>query len=647
MHAHSFLWLSLAAAFLFAALPGAAHAQLEVSRLFADHMVIQRDVAVPVWGTAPPGTRITVTFDDERYEATADGEGRWRVELAPHAAGGPHTMTIEGAGERREVRDVLVGDVWVASGQSNMEWTVADAMNAEAEIAAADDAAIRHFKVPQSWALEPEETLAGGTWSAASPATVGEFSAVGYFFARALREHVDVPIGLLNTSWGGSRIEPWMSAEALGMSDGEIAALATREADERRRILDQLRSRLSELPETDAGLVDGEARWADPALDVSAWEEIAVPGLWEGAGYEGMDGIAWYRTTFELSEAEAASGVRLGLAMIDDRDQTWVNGELVGETNGYNIARVYEVAPGQLRAGTNVVAIRVDDTGGGGGIHGDPSGLYVETGTTRRPLAGPWRFKVGAVRVDGGSQKNQIPTLLYNKMVHPIIDYPVAGFLWYQGESNAGSVENARAYRELFPTMIQSWRELWGQGDLPFLWVQLANFMAPDDEPPAESGWAVLRESQTATLALPNTGQAVIIDLGEADDIHPRNKQDVGKRLALLARKVAYGEELVHSGPVYRSHEIRDGRVEITFDHVGGGLVTRGADGVVGGFAVAGEDGRYVWADAVIEGDRVVVSSPQVPRPVSVRYAWGNNPVRANLYNQEGLPAAPFRAGER
>jgi sialate O-acetylesterase len=329
--------------------------------------------------------------------------------------------------------------------------------------------------------------------------------------------------------------------------------------------------------------------------------------------------------------------------MIDDSDVTWVNGVEVGRMdNAWNEARIYAVPASALRAGTNVIAVRVEDFQGGGGIAGPAETVYLDTRIGRRALPETWRFMVGQVRLGGASGKNQVPMALWNKMVHPLLSYPIAGVIWYQGESNADVMDDAVAYRNLFPTMIESWRAAWGQPELPFLWVQLANFMAADDEPPAASTWAVLREAQSATLSLPPTAQAVIVDLGEADDIHPRNKQDVGQRLARAARAVAYGEDdLVYAGPTYRSHTVQDGRVILTFDHVGGGLEVHGD--TLGGFAVAGADGRFVWADARVEADRVVVWSDAVPEPVAVRYAWGNNPDRATLYNAEGLPADPFR----
>ncbi|PWB70575.1 MAG: 9-O-acetylesterase [Holophagae bacterium] len=621
-----------------------AAAELAVSNLFSNHMVLQRDAVVSVWGTASPAAAVTVAIAGHSVTATADADGRWRAVLPAMAAGGPHSLTVAGDGSQLSFANVLVGDVWVCSGQSNMEWTVADSQNAVEEIASATDPGIRHFKVPKSWAASPSDELAGGAWETADPEHVGAFTAVGYFFARELRRHRDVPIGLLNTSWGGSRIEPWMSAEALGLDAVTMAGLLDAEAEAERATLASIRAKVGELPASDGGIVDGRPVWAAPELDEEGWLELDATRLWEEQGWDGMDGIAWYRSSFELTPDEAKAGIRLGLGTIDDCDSSWVNGVEVGRTDwAWNRARVYDVPAAALRPGRNVVAIRVEDGGGGGGLYGGADSRFVEVGGARRPLPERWRFRIGWVNVSTEYRKNQVRTVLYNKMIHPLLSFPVAGFLWYQGESNANPGD-AFEYRKLFATMIRQWRADWGRGDLPFLWVQLANFRAPISEP-GDSDWAMLRESQSAALALPRTGQAVAIDIGDAADIHPRNKQEVGRRLALAARKVAYGEELVYSGPTYRSHEVKDGRVFVTFDHVGGGLAARGrSDGKLAEFAIAGADGRFVRAEAKVEGDRVVVWSEQVAEPVAVRYAWADNPEGANLVNAEGLPASPFRS---
>ena len=630
------------------AVPDAA-AQLRLPLVLSDGAVLQRDRPVPVWGWAAPGAEVAVTLGGAEARTTADADGRWRVELPAMAAGGAGTLAVASGDERAEARDLLVGDVWVLSGQSNMEWTVQDADDAAAEIAAATDPQVRHFKVPRSFADEPRDELAGGAWAVGSPETVGDVSAVGYFFARDLRRHHDVPVGLVNATWGGSRIEPWMSAEMLGLDAGGVATLAAEERARQAAVRDRLREAVGALPETDAGMDGDRALWAAPDLDDAGWTLIPVPSLWEAAGYEGLDGVAWYRTTVALTPEEAAEGVTLGLGMIDDDDVTWVNGVEVGRTeNGWNRARRYAAPPSALRPGENVVAVRVVDHQGGGGIAGASDLVYLETaGGARRPLAGDWRFRVAVVRLGAAGVKNQVPRVLWNQMVAPLTQSSVAGVLWYQGESNGDRLEDAAAYGGLFRSMIGGWRAAWGQPDLPFLWVQLANFHAPPTGPDDTGVWPVLREGQSSALALAHTAEAVTLDVGEADDIHPRDKQSVGRRLALAARALVYDEGgVVYSGPRYRGHTVEDGRVVVAFDHVGGGLATRGG-AALGGFAVAGADGVWRWADARIEGDRVAVWSGAVPAPVAVRYAWADNPAAATLVNAEGLPAAPFRAGER
>ena len=618
---------------------------LRLARIFGDGMVLQRQAPLPVWGWSAPGRTVTVALGATSRTATAGPSGTWRVTLPAQSAAGPHRLVVRSGADSVVARDVLVGDVWVASGQSNMEWPLAAAQNAQAVIAAANDTRIRQFKVPTSFAPSPEADLAGGSWAVADPQHVGSFSAVAYFFARDLRKSVDVPIGIINTTWGGSRIEAWMSRAALGMDSARWAARWQEQERAQRRFAENLRAKIGEVPATDPGLVGGKAPWADPALDESRWQPIRVPSLWEQAGYEGMDGIAWYRLSFDLGADEAARGVKLGLGAIDDADITWVNGVEVGRTNGYNVPRVYDVPPSALRTGRNVLAVRVEDTGGGGGIYGDSSRVFLDVGGARRPLTAGWKLRVGTASLQPDGQAiNKVPTVLYNRMVHPLLGLPVKGVLWYQGESNADNVADARRYATLFTTMITQWRREWRSGEFPFLWVQLANFMAPDAQPPAASAWAVLRDAQSAALSLPKTAQAVIIDIGDAQDIHPRNKHDVGARLALAARRVAYGQPVEHVGPTHRSHVVRGSEIVVRFDHAGDGLVSRAPDGTVGGFAIAGADGKFVWAKARIEGSTVIVSSPEVASPVAVRYAWGNNPTRASLYSRAGLPAVPFRS---
>ncbi len=613
-----------------------------VSRLFTDGAVLQRDMPVPVWGTAAPGTHVTVALDGVSHPAVADSDGSWHAVLGTRSAGGPYVLTVSTPDTMHQAQDLWFGDVWVASGQSNMEWPVHASMDAASEIRAASDPKLRHYKVPRTWAHQPSATLAGGEWHVTDSTTVGAFSAVGYYFARELRETQEVPIGILNTSWGGSRIEAWLDIHAQ-MEDSAAVAAAMTAREVRNDSLAQLFEASRNAPGTADPGMDGEvAIWADPEMDDTDWADMPAPALFEAHGFEGLSGYVWYRGKLTLSEAQA-SAATLKLSMIDDRDQTWVNGTLVGSTDRFRLPRTYEIAEGVLQAGENTIVIRVRDTGGNGGITESDHPFHLETTDGVMALPSMWKFRVGEYFVDAGDAPNHMPTLLYNKMVHPILAYPVTGFIWYQGESNASNPTDAYQYREQFQNLILRWRELFGRADAPLLFVSLANFRQalPD---PAPSMWALLRESQSAALSLPNVGQAVTIDIGEANDIHPRNKQEVGRRLALAARHLAYGEDLVYSGPTYASHTIEGSEVHIAFNHVGAGLES--STDTLGGFAIAAADSVFVWADARIKGATVVVSSAAVPAPVAVRYAWADNPVTASLYNADGLPAAPFRTDD-
>jgi len=616
---------------------------VELPRMFSDGMVLQRDQPIPVWGRATPGAKVAVTFDGRAVSAVADANGDWRVLLPAHAAGGPLQMRIDDGSAPVELRDVLVGDVWLASGQSNMEWPLAQTESADAAIAAANDPLIRHFKIPKSWSSTPQWQLQGGEWVSASPASVGQFSAAAYYFAIELRKATGVPIGIIDSTWGGSRIETWMDAATLGLdpADSVVAERKARADDERATA--EARRRLAQWPD---GRAD-DSDWQAPGLDTSTWASIKVPGIWESQGWVIIDGIAWYRTAFNLSAAEAKAGVTLAVGRIDDSDTTWVNGVQVGQTTlQYNLPRAYVVPASALHAGRNDVAVKVTDSGGGGGVHGVASELYVQLADgKRRPLDSEWRFRIAEARlVPADDNKNQFPTLLFNAMIHPLQPYPLRGAIWYQGESNAYAVEESLRYRALFPAMIKQWRAQWNAPALPFLWVQLASFGSSADTP-HQSPWSVLRESQTATLSLPATGQVVTIDIGDRDDIHPRNKRDVGQRLALVARHVAYGESLVHSGPMQRGVRFADHTAIVQFDNGGAALAVRGG-GDLSGFEIAGADRVFHPARARIDGDTVVLRSDAVVAPVAVRYGWHDDAGNANLANAEGLPASPFRSDD-
>ncbi|HEX9108726.1 MAG TPA: sialate O-acetylesterase, partial [Longimicrobiales bacterium] len=469
-------------------------APLQLSPLFTDGVVLQRGAPLPVWGTAAPGATVTVSLRGTSRAATADGTGSWRATLPAQAAGGPYDLAVASGGATTTLHDVYVGDVWVASGQSNMEFALRQATNGAAAAAAAHDSALRHFYLPHAFSPTPQKELKGGPWNPADPQHAPDFTAVGYFFGRDLRAAEKVPIGIIHTSWGGANIETWLSAAGQGLAPGAVDSLLAADRKYAAMIQDSLRARIGSLPTVDDGLVAGKALWADPALDDASWATLRVPGMWENAGYPGLDGVAWYRTTFELSAAEAAQPVTLALGPIDDDDITWVNGVEVGRTAGYNIPRNYTVPAGALHAGRNVVAVRVIDYGGGGGITG-PGPIELRVGSDHRSLAGDWKFKVGMVQsgMMDGQRINKIPTYLYNAMVYPLLGYPIKGVIWYQGESNANSDRQAQAYAALMKGLVTSWRREWtgepaSLQPFPVLWVQLPNFGPVDTIPPATAG---------------------------------------------------------------------------------------------------------------------------------------------------------------
>jgi sialate O-acetylesterase len=629
---------------LLLAVPLVAQARVELPLVFGDGAVLQRDQPMRVWGWSGPNAHVQVQFDRNQADVTADAEGRWSAVLPAHTAGGPFELSVRSGTDETVSHDLLVGDVYLASGQSNMEFELYKAGNAAAAIAHATDGVIRQIKIPDSWSVRPVEHLPASHWVAASPATAGQFSAVAYFFAREIRADQHVPIGIINDNWGGSRIEAWMDAQTAGVQPDQIKARVERDdAAEAKAIAATRQHLVQRWPDAiGANPADAaQARYAAMNLDQRDWQPIHVPDYWESQGYYGMDGIAWYRTTFTLSAAEAAAGVALGLGMIDDSDDSWVDGQRVGATdNAWNQPRVYHLAPGVLKAGHHTLAIRVDDLGAGGGIHGDASLLYIQPEHgARRAFPGPWWFSPEAVSLVPMNNNNQIATLLYNRMIHPLLPLAIRGVIWYQGEANA-TEQDAFKYRDQFAALIRQWRHDFRQPALPFLWVQLANFKQGADTA-TSSPWAMLRESQSSALALPHTAQAVTIDVGNPDNIHPTDKQTVGHRLALAARHAVYGESLVYSGPTYRSMTVEGAAIRLHFASAGSALKARGD--VLAGFTIAAADRHFHAAQARIDGDDVVVRSADVSAPVAVRYGWSENPADANLVNAAGLPASPFR----
>ena len=649
------LKLRLAAGLLLAA--PLAHATVRLPTLVGSHMVLQRGRPVPVWGWAAPGEKVSITFRDKTYVASLpDASGRWQATLPATPAGGPYALSIKGQ-NTLDLTDVLVGDVWLASGQSNMQMPVKSSpggyqpvQNADQEIAVANWPNIRFFTANQTVAYRPQAEVAGSGWQVCSPATVAQLSAVAYFFGRDLYKKYQVPVGLLVSSWGGTPAEAWVSAEGLAAFPefkAQIASFASKTTslnDDQHAYEAKQRELLRNIRNYDKGYLANGQTWAAPTFDAHAWPTMQLPGIWESTpGLNTYDGVVWFRKEIDLPASLAGQPLMLSLGKVDDADSTYVNGVRVGATNGYGVARRYQVPAQVLRPGRNVIAVRVLDTGGGGGITGEPAELSLSGGGQSVSLAGTWQYQVGIDPKDqpvapapGGAE--HAPTTLYNGMIAPLQPMALAGVIWYQGESNA---DRAAQYRTLFPALIADWRRRWNQPKLPFLYVQLASYMAAQPEP-SESAWAELREAQAMTMRVPYTGLATAIDIGEANDIHPHNKQEVGRRLALVAEHVAYGDKaVVYSGPTYASMAVAGPAIRLTFTQLGSGLAAKNG-APLQGFAVAGADRKFHWATARVVGSTVEVQSKDVPQPVAVRYDWADNP-SGNLTNREGLPALPFR----
>ncbi len=636
---------------------------MKAASIFQDHMVLQRERPIPVWGSAEPGVRVSVTLSGKgaNVEATTGADGRWMAILPPQPAGGPFECVIRGPGGELRLQDVWVGEVWVGSGQSNMQMTVSASADAPREIAAANYPGLRVLTVNRVAVTTRQETV-GATWAVCSPEKVGDFSAAGYYFIRELHEKLGVAVGLIDSSWGGTVAEAWTSREGL-QGDPSLKIYMDKldhflgpDGDQERAKAKKAADEWSLSVPQDPGN-DGEAKgWHLPATPDGDWQTMELPTGWQVAGHD-FSGVFWFRRELTIPAAWAGKELALHIGACDKRDFTYFNGEFMGSMgvedrpDAWCTPRVY-VIPGRLvKAGRTVVAVRVFSNMYQGGMIGPttdmwtaPTGASSKTGMS---LVGGWRYRVehnfGKIVVSPpalpyGDGNPNTPAVLFNGMIAPLLPYAIRGFIWYQGESNAA---RAAEYRTLFPALIRDWRREWGRADLPFYFVQLANYMGVSEKP-VESEWAQLREAQRFTLSVvPRTGMAVIIDIGEAQDIHPKNKQDVGRRLAACALAADYGKlEFVGSSPLPRSARVSGGTVTVRFDHAASGLKVRG--GELKGFALAGADRAFFWAEAKLEGaDGVSLSSQAVPEPRWVRYAWSDNPV-CNLYGGTELPASPF-----
>lgn len=624
--------------------------------IVGDGMVLQRDQVVKVWGWADPGEKVTVSFQKKNYSAQTGADGKWMVKLNPMKAGGPFSMEIKGK-NKITLNDILIGDVWICSGQSNMtHYLGRHSERLAKDIAEANFPQIRQFYVPDKATVSgPLDDIPGIKWVAATPESVLDFTVIGYFFAKKLYDEYHVPMGIIRTCVGGTMIEAWMSEDGFKEFPDILQKVKQNQDTAYTNSLAQ-RARQSvgrpagSAPRTEPDLgLTAPVKWYEPAYQPLNWKRINIPGYWEDQGIRNLDGVVWYRREINVPASMAGVEAMVKLGRIVNADELYVNGQKVGNTTYEYPQRRYKLAAGVLKPGKNLFVVRVTNSGGKGGFVPDKPYFLLAGGDTI-DLKGDWLYKVGQVNnrnrsFGGGGQgpamvsAQDSPTGLYNGMIAPYINYAVRGFLWYQGESNA---DRPDTYAKYLPALIKDWRSRWQLGDLTFLIAQLPNYMDVNYLP-EESNWAKIREIQLETaLSVPNTGLGINIDLGEWNDIHPENKKPVGERLALQAMKISYGDKnVLSSGPVRKAVRREGSKVVVSFDHVGSGLVSGNGEPLAH-FALAGADGKYVWATAEISNNEVVVWAEGIADPKSIRYAWADNPDFANLSNKEGLPASPF-----
>lgn len=619
------------------------YSQIKLPKLISDGMVLQREMPIKIWGWASPNEKIQLDFGQKKYNTTTSNKGKWTIVLPSQKAGGPYEMTLS-ASNKIVLKNILFGDVWICGGQSNMELPMERVRDKYSDlIAKANNSNIRQFIVPDKFDFEkPCEDLDSGEWIAVNPENILKFSAVAYFFANEIYTKYKIPIGLINSALGGSPAEAWISEEAVKKFPDYYNEA---QKFKNKNLISQIESNDKTVSTNWYKLINSKDeglknKWSNPELEDADWQKMNIPGYWSDNALGNVNGAVWFRKEFVLTK-ENKGEAKLLLGRIVDADSVFVNGKFVGTTSYMYPPRRYLFNSSLLKAGKNEIAIRViNNSGKGGFVLDKPYELILRNETI--DLKGEWKYKLGT-KMDALPSQTFVrwkPIGLYNAMITPLTNYSIKGVIWYQGESNT---KKPSEYLDLMETVVSNWRSEWKQGDFPFLYVQLANYMEAKSMP-GESSWAELRQQQTNLLSVPNTGMAVAIDLGEWNDIHPLNKYDVGKRLALQAKKLAYGEtKIVSSGPLFKSMKLNGNKLVLKFSEIGSGLVAKGNEELKG-FAIAGEDNQFVWAKTSIQGDEIAVYSDTVLKPYKVRYAWADNPEEANLYNKENLPASPFEA---
>lgn len=644
--------ISLFLTFLFGFIATINGQQLKVNSLFSDNMVLQRNQNITVWGTSKPGDEIFVSFMKDKYSAQADSSGSWEIKIGNYKAGGPYEMNISSGDEHINFKNILIGDVWICSGQSNMNMPMAGwgrVADYEEEISKADYPKIRLLTIPLTLAPEPQQTVDCGGWDICTPENIEQFSAAAYYFGKEVFEKTNIPIGLLHVSKGGTPVESWMCQQALSdredlkekinfVKEGNNNLYNKLNSDYKK----EFKNWLSYLKSNDLGYLSKPA-WYDKSINISGWEQMELPQVWENVLGK-FDGVVWFAIDINIPESWLGSDLILNLGPTQDLDIAYFNGKEVGAQSSRNSLSIYTVDKNLVNQGENRIAVRVLDMYGAGGLWGRFDKFEITNLKNEKiSLKGNWHYKqsvnleVLANQPPDRPNPDRYPTILFNGMISPLLNVRNAGVIWYQGESNGS---NAFQYRKMFPRLIEHWRNHFKNPEQRFYFVQLANYMKRAVSPVDEK-WSVIRESQAAALNLENTGIASAIDIGDEFDVHPKNKKEVGRRLALNALHNYYNLDVPFSGPVYKSFEVNSNKAIISFDNIYSGLKTNDGN-PPREFEIAGADKIFFNADAEIKGNEIIVFSEKVSNPVVVRYAWKNNP-NVNLYNSEMLPALPFR----
>lgn len=644
---------------------------IEMPAIFSDNMVLQQKTKAPFWGKALPGSPVIIKASwGKSAKAKVGQDSLWSAKIETPKAGGPYQIKITIGDSSFTFSNVLIGEVWLCSGQSNMEmpmqgWPPRDTIfGAPKEIDGGNNYNIRFFNVDRAYADKPEFTCVG-KWMGSSPEAVAKFSATGFFFGKRLADELKIPIGLIQSTWGGTAVESWMSKKYLGYVDEykEIANKIENSGAERKKLY----AWLEKFPILDMNGKNDSTKWeglsfndadcANQKFDDSKWKKADLPGLWEESEVGNFDGTIWFRKNIEIPKSWLNKELVVELGPIDDMDRTFINGKLIGaheKGDSWDKERIYIVPKEIVNDTILTFAIRVVDNQGGGGLYGDGEkiNIHLKEGSEKISLSGEWKYFAVAEYRHGkfyvfGSQGESVnprpsiafdlsastPTALYNAMIAPLVGYSIKGAIWYQGESNAWKPD---LYQTLFSKMIEGWRADWQEGNFPFYFAQIA---------PYNYGGKIesqrLREQQLFSLSVPNTGMAVTLDIGTPENVHPGNKKDVGNRLAILALAKNYKKKISYSGPIYKSYKITDNKIVLSFDNAEGGLVINEDKGGTN-FMISGEDSVFKIADVKVEGNKLVLSNPEIIKPVAVRYAWSNTP-RGTLFNKKNLPASSFR----